>query len=139
MNKWVVVRDLTIIFSFIFTLSIVFALFTGANLTNENVFSILIFSLIAGIGCGIFYIDPLVDFLGILWIQVAYLFILFSAFIGCSQFFVWNVPAKTMVLAFIVILAGFFIGKGILFSVSTKMTEQMNKQLKKKFQRRDDE
>lgn len=43
MNKWSVIRELTIIFSFIFTLSIIFALLTGANLTNENVFSILIF------------------------------------------------------------------------------------------------
>lgn len=139
MKKWVVIRELTIIFSFIFTLSVVFALFTGAKLTNENVFSILIFSLIAGIGCGIFYIDSLVDFLGIFWIQAAYLFILFTAFISCSQFFAWNVPTIIMVWAFVVMIIGFFIGKAILFSVSVKMTEQMNKQLKKKFHKRDNE
>ncbi|MGL9727136.1 hypothetical protein [Enterococcus sp. DIV0756] len=139
MNKWVVIRELTIIFSFIFTLSIVFALFTGAKLTNENVSSILIFSLIVGVGCGIFYIDPLVDLLGIFWVQVTYLFIIFITFIGCSQFFEWNVPSTIMLWAFLVMIGGFFIGKAILFSVSVKMTEQMNKQLKKKFQKKDHE
>lgn len=139
MNRWVVVRELTIIFTFIFTLSIVFALFTGANLTNESVFSILIFSLVVGAGCAIFYIDPLVDLLGIFWIQVAYLFIIFTSFIVCSQLFVWNVPPMVMGLAFIVMIIGFFVGKTILFSVSVKMTEQMNKQLKKKFKKRDHE
>lgn len=139
MNKWVVIRELTIIFSFIFTLSIVFALFTGAKLTNENVSSILIFSLIVDVGCGIFYIDPLVDLLGIFWVQVTYLFIIFITFIGCSQFFEWNVPSTIMFWAFLVMIGGFFIGKAILFSVSVKMTEQMNKQLKKKFQKKDHE
>lgn len=87
MNKWSVIRELTIIFSFIFTLSIIFALLTGANLTNENVFSILIFSLIVGVGCSIFYIDSLVDLLGIFWIQVAYILLIFTAFFICSKLF----------------------------------------------------
>ncbi|MGL9746564.1 hypothetical protein [Enterococcus sp. DIV0170] len=137
MNKWSAIRELTIIFSFIFTLSIIFALLTGANLTSENVFSILIFSLMVGVGCSIFYIDSLVDLLGIFWIQVAYLLLIFTAFFVCSQLFVWDVPPMIMGFAFLVMIAGFFIGKAILFSVSVKMTEQMNKQLKKKFQKKD--
>lgn len=135
MSKWIVLRELTIIFSFIFTLSIIFALFTGANLTNESILSILIFSLVTGAGCSIFYIDSLVDFLGIFWIQAAYLGLLGLAFLVCSKLFVWNIPTLIMVLAFIVMIAGFFIGKTILFSVSVKMTEQMNRQLKKKFKK----
>ncbi|MBO0454688.1 hypothetical protein [Candidatus Enterococcus murrayae] len=137
MNKWVVIRELTIIFTFIFTLSIMFALFTGAELTNESVFSILIFSLVLGVGCVIFYIDPLVDLLGVFWIQAAYLGIIFSAFILCNQFFAWNTPLVLMKWVFVTMVVGFFIGKAILFSVSVKMTEQMNKQLKKKFQKKD--
>ncbi|MGG5370277.1 hypothetical protein [Enterococcus sp. AZ196] len=137
MNKWVVIRELTIIFTFIFTLSIMFALFTGAELTNENVLSVLIFSLVLGVGCGIFYIDPLVDLLGIFWIQATYLGIIFSAFIFCNQFFAWNTPLVLMKWVFVTMVVGFFIGKAILFSVSVKMTEQMNKQLKKKFQKKD--
>ncbi|BBM19477.1 MULTISPECIES: hypothetical protein [Enterococcus] len=139
MNKWVIIREITIIFSFIFSLSIIFALFTGANLTSESVFSILVFSIVLGIGCTIFYIDPLVDFLGIFWVQVVYLSLIFTAFIVCSQVFVWNVPPMIIGLAFVVMVVGFFIGKTILFSVSVKMTEQMNRQLKKKFQKRDNE
>ncbi|WP_251865747.1 hypothetical protein [Enterococcus malodoratus] len=139
MNKWVIIREITIIFSFIFSLSIIFALFTGANLTSESVFSILVFSIVLGIGCTIFYIDPLVDFLGIFWVQVVYLSLIFTAFIVCSQVFVWNVPPMIIGLAFVVMVVGFFIGKTILFSVSVKMTEQMNRQLKKKFKKRDNE
>lgn len=139
MNKWVIIREITIIFSFIFSLSIIFALFTGANLTSESVFSILVFSIVLGIGCTIFYIDPLVDFLGIFWVQVVYLSLIFMAFIVCSQVFVWNVPPMIIGLAFVVMVVGFFIGKTILFSVSVKMTEQMNRQLKKKFKKRDNE
>lgn len=136
MNKWVIIREITIIFSFIFSLSIIFALFTGANLTSESVFSILVFSIVLGIGCTIFYIDPLVDFLGIFWVQVVYLSLIFTAFIVCSQVFVWNVPPMIIGLAFVVMVVGFFIGKTILFSVSVKMTEQMNRQLKKKFKKK---
>ncbi|WP_137663333.1 hypothetical protein [Enterococcus hulanensis] len=137
MNKWVVIRELSMIFSFILTLSIMFALFTGAELTNDSVFSLLIFSLASAIGCSIFYIDPLVDFLGIFWIQAVYLGILFSIFIACNQLFIWNIPPMIMAGAFAVMTAGFFIGRTILFSYSVKMTEQMNRQLKKKFQKED--
>jgi len=137
MNKWVVIRELSMIFSFIFTLSIMFALFTGAELTNDSVFSLLIFSLASGLGCSIFYIDSLVDLLGSFWIQAVYLGILFSIFIVCNQLFIWNIPPMITAGAFVALSVGFFVGKTILFSYSVKMTEQMNRQLKKKFQKED--
>ena len=44
-----------------------------------------------------------------------------------------------MAWAFVALTVGFFVGKTILFSYSVKMTEQMNRQLKKKFQKEDHE
>lgn len=133
MKITMIIRELLIMFSFIFTLSTLFALLTGAHLTNSSIASIGIFSLILSIGCWIFYIDRIVDFLGVGIVQFIYILFVFLTFVCSNYIFAWRVPILIMGVAFVVMIISFFIGKWILFSISMKLTQQMNKRLKKKF------
>lgn len=139
MSKWPIVREMMIIISFTVTVTLIFALLTGATLTNESIVSILIFAVITGLSCSIFYIDPLVDFLGIFWVQATYILLVGGIFMACNQIFTWRVPLPVIGLALLAIVACFFIGKAILFSISVKITNQMNRQLQKKFPKKDED
>ncbi|GCF95353.1 hypothetical protein NRIC_32440 [Enterococcus florum] len=133
-----IVRELLVIFSFVFTWSVLAALVTGAHLTNETVFSILIFTLVSVSGCLLFYLDRLVDFLGPMVVQLVYIAYLCVCFLVCNYLFSWNTPLLVMGILLGFILLGYLIGKWILFSISVQMTNKMNEQLKKKFQSRSD-
>lgn len=132
MRKLRVLRDVGLIFSLAFTMTIVFTLIMGVEYTSSMVASALTLSSLYAIMSLLFFWKWLIRKVGYIPIEIFYVIMLNVIYIIAAQFENWEFTTRGYILNAIFSVIAYIIVKLIIFSIDYAEAKRVNEILKKR-------